>query len=78
MSIFSTKAETPGNLWDFVSKSEILPLFRFNVSDWKRRQKTIIKQSLTLVSEEDTLIVRISALGEGTKENSQAGYIYQF
>ena len=70
--VFGTKAETLQCLSEVVKKAKILDSYYFTVSEWNNNRDTII-ETITNKYKNKKIIVRSSAIGEDSMENSQAG-----
>ena len=69
---FLTKAETLFGLRKCLQSAKILPLYFFTVQEWQQDKNRILA-SLKEIFEDQTLIVRSSALNEDTVSSSNAG-----
>ena len=68
---FNSKSSTLEKLKPLLKISKILPIYSFNVGDWKKNKKLIIKQIRTKFKKK--IIIRSSAIGEDSLIESQAG-----
>ena len=67
----STKANTLKFLRDKITKSRIEKIFDFTVSDWQKNQSNII--STIQATFQTNIIIRSSAIGEDSYQQSEAG-----
>ena len=70
--IFTTKSNVLKFLKPKIEFSKIEKIFDFTQNDWKNNQKIILEQILDNFPN-TTIIVRSSAIGEDSEENSNAG-----
>ena len=70
--LFTTKANTLKFLQNKLSKSKIEPLFDFTVLEWKQNSNNIVN-SIFKKFINQKIIIRSSAKGEDSFDNSQAG-----
>ena len=71
-SIFSSKSNVLKFLTKKITLSKIEKIFDFTVNEWEKNTKKIINQILIQFPNEQ-LIIRSSAIGEDSEENSAAG-----
>ena len=72
-NIFSSKANVLEFLKDSVEKSTIENLYYFTINDWNQNQELILDKIKTRFSTSKKIIIRSSAIGEDSVENSFAG-----
>lgn len=70
---FSTKAETLSSLINKLNSATILPLYYFTVSEWTRDRNTIFSEIQKRHWHDQKLVIRSSAIGEDSNEQSLAG-----
>ena len=70
--IFTTKSNVLKFLKPKIEFSKIEKIFDFTQNDWKNNQKIILEQIMDNFPN-TTIIVRSSAIGEDSEENSNAG-----
>lgn len=72
--LYSSKAETLQYFQGQIKTACILPVFCFSVCDWKNSAKQVLEQLVQQAWSQEALIVRSSALGEDSLQNSNAGH----
>ena len=70
--VFGTKAETLQCLSEVVKKAKILDSYYFTVKEWNNKSEFILNEIIDKYKNKK-VIVRSSAIGEDSIENSQAG-----
>lgn len=73
-ALFSTKAETLFHLLPKLKSARIMSLYFFTVAAWQKNKAIVIKELNKTSWFKNKLVVRSSAIGEDSKENSLAGY----
>jgi phosphoenolpyruvate synthase/pyruvate phosphate dikinase len=68
----STKSNTLKFLYDKITESKIENLYDFTVEDWKKNQSRILSD-IQINYKKNKIIIRSSAVGEDSNEESQAG-----
>ena len=71
-SIFTSKSNVLKFLTKTLTLSKIEKIFDFNVSEWEKNKKNILNQ-IQIKFPNKQLIIRSSAIGEDSEENSAAG-----
>lgn len=72
-AIFTSKANVLKFLNNNIKKSKIEPLFFFTINEWNNNQNLILKKIQLMFNTSDKIIIRSSAFGEDSVENSFAG-----
>jgi len=72
-TIFTSKANVLKFLNNNIKKSKIEHLFFFTINEWKNNQNLILKKIQLIFNASDKIIIRSSAFGEDSVENSFAG-----
>lgn len=70
---FSTKAETLFNLINKLSLAKILPLYFFTTAEWHKSRDAVLSSIKAHPWHNEPLIIRSSAIGEDSHEESMAG-----
>ena len=73
MLSFGTKAETLERLSGQLASAQILPLHSFTADDWQERRADVLQALATRPWSSQSLIVRSSAAGEDSHDQSMAG-----
>lgn len=72
-SIFTSKANVLASLQNQITKSRIEKLYYFTTHEWKENQDTILQQIKKIFNKSKYVIVRSSAKGEDSIDESYAG-----
>ena len=73
LNLFTSKANVLDVLEKNLKKSTIERLFYFTISEWNDNQDVIIKKIKSYFNSSKKIIIRSSALGEDSIDNSAAG-----
>ena len=73
LNLFTSKANVLDVLEKNLKKSTIERLFYFTISEWNDNQDVIIKKIKSFFNSSKKIIIRSSALGEDSIDNSAAG-----